>query len=36
MLEITAGAVIQAARALLADGKSGGQESSPHTAGTHG
>ena len=36
MLEITAGAVIQAARALLADGKSGGQESSPHTAGAHG
>jgi heptosyltransferase-1 len=36
MLEISAAAVVEAARALLADGKSGGQESAPHTAGAHG
>jgi heptosyltransferase-1 len=36
LLEISADAVVEAARALLADGKSGGQESPPHTAGAHG
>jgi heptosyltransferase I len=36
MLEISADAVVEAARALLADGKSGGPESPPPTAGAHG
>jgi hypothetical protein len=36
MLEISADRVVEAARALLADGKSGGQESPPHPAGAHG
>jgi heptosyltransferase I len=36
MLEISTDAVVEAARALLADGKSGGPESPPHTAGAHG
>ena len=35
MLEITTDAVVEAARALLADGKSGGQKSPSYTASAH-
>lgn len=35
MLEITVDAVVEAARALLADGKSGGQKSPSYTASAH-
>jgi heptosyltransferase I len=36
LLEIGVDAVVDAARQLLADGKSGGQECPPHTEGAHG
>jgi lipopolysaccharide heptosyltransferase I len=36
LLEIGVDAVVDAARRLLADGKSGGQECPPHTEGAHG
>lgn len=36
MLEITAEAVVEAARRLLAEGNGGGQECPPHTRGAHG
>ena len=36
LLEITADSVVAAARKLLAQGQSGGQECPPHTAGAHG
>jgi len=36
MLEISADRVVEGARALLADSKSGGQESPPRPAGAHG
>ncbi len=36
MLEISVDAVVDAARTLLARGKSGGQECPPHTEGAHG
>jgi lipopolysaccharide heptosyltransferase I len=36
MMEIGVDAVVDAARALLAHGRSGGQECAPHTEGAHG